>query len=298
MRFAGQLNIGPLQFDLQAPPPVAVRYPEQAYAGFFHAEPTEARALRKLPVVVTRGARPIPTAEPRFRGGLNWAAWDAGDELHLAAGFHERPAARWTCRVPRDFSCATVAVDFTGDVCATPLGYPLDQILSWGLLAEIGGVLLHASVAVRAGVGLVFAGRSGAGKSTLASLVHAEGWQILNDDRVVLFKRGDEWRVAGTPWHGSGRFAKADEAPLAGLFLLQQAATEKVEALTPAATRLALLDVAAVPWFADDWAQPALDTLERLRAEVPVRRFHFTKTPAAAAAIANAAAHWSAEAYA
>jgi hypothetical protein len=289
VRFAGQLNIGPLQFDLQAAAPLTVCYPERAYAGFFHAKPTASNALRRLPVTVTRGAEPIPTTEPLFRGGRNWAVWDAGDEWQFAAGFHERSVARWMCRLARDFSRASVTVDFTGDVCVAPLCYPLDQILSWGLLAGIGGVLLHASVAVRNGVALVFAGRSGAGKSTLASLVHAQGWRILNDDRVLVFKRGGEWRVAGTPWHGSGRFAEAHEAPLAGLFFLQQALAERIEEMAPSEIRLALLDVASVPWFADDWAQPTLDTLERLCAEAPVRRFHFTASDAAAIAVAEAA---------
>ena len=117
MRFAGQLNIGPLQFDLQAAAPLTVCYPERAYAGFFHAKPTASNALRRLPVTVTRGAEPIPTTEPLFRGGRNWAVWDAGDEWQFAAGFHERSVARWMCRLARDFSRASVTVDFTGDVC-------------------------------------------------------------------------------------------------------------------------------------------------------------------------------------
>ena len=50
--------------------------------------------------------------------------------------------------------------------------------------------------------------------------------------------------------------------------------------------RLALLDVAAVPWFEDSWAQGTLDGLDRLVGDVETSRFHFTKTPAAVQALA------------
>lgn len=155
------------------------------------------------------------------------------------------------------------------------------------MLARIGGALLHAAVAVNDGVGHVFTGRSGAGKSTISALLRAEGWRVLNDDRVVVFRRGGAWRVAGTPWHGSGRFAEAAEVPLAGIHFLQQAAECRRESMAASQIRLALLDVTAVPWFEDSWSQGILDGLDRLAREVEVDRFHFAKTPAAAQAWAG-----------
>ena len=141
-------------------------------------------------------------------------------------------------------------------------------------------------MAVKDGRGWVFTGRSGAGKSTISALLRAEGWRILNDDRVVVFRRGGEWRVAGTPWHGSGRFAEAAEVPLAGIHFLQQAAECRMEAMPAEQARLALLDVGAVPWFVETWSQGILDGLDRLANDVAVHRFHFTNTPAAAQAMA------------
>jgi len=174
------------------------------------------------------------------------------------------------------------------DRFVSPLLYPLDQILSWGMLSRVGGVLLHAAVAVRDGAGWVFAGHSGAGKSTLSELCHAEGDRILNDDRVMVFQRDGEWKVAGTPWHGSGRFAEAAEVPLGGLFFLKQADSERIEDLTPSEARLELLNVAAVPWFEESWSQGMLDGLEQVVQGVECRRFHFTKTPAAVQVLRSA----------
>ena len=156
--------------------------------------------------------------------------------------------------------------------------------------AEPGGwhaVLDDAALDVYAGEAVALAGRSGAGKSTLANLCHEAGWRILNDDRVLVYPQGGAWRVAGTPWHGSGRFAVAASVPLAGLLLLHQDTTERLVALTPSTARLALLDVAAVPWFEDDWAQTALNGLDQMLGSVAVRRFHFTRQPTAVAALAD-----------
>ena len=137
------------------------------------------------------------------------------------------------------------------------------------------------------GRGRVFTGRSGAGKSTISALLRDAGWRILNDDRVVVFRRGGEWRVAGTPWHGSGRFAEAAEVPLDGIHFLGKSAECRSEDLSAAQARLALLDVAAVPWFEETWAQGILDGLDRLTREVEIARFHFPKTPQAAQALAR-----------
>ena len=289
MRSSVHLDVGPLRFALRTAEPVAVRYSDPAYGGFFCAS-GGAAPLAELPVRIERcGTLPAPAGEPLWRAGEHWAVWEDGGELVFHVGLRTSECARFACRVDRDLSGAELALPFSAwaeGACEAPLRYPLDQILSWGLLARIGGVLLHAAVAVKDGRGWVFTGRSGAGKSTISALLRAEGWRILNDDRVVVFRRGGEWRVAGTPWHGSGRFAEAAEVPLAGIHFLQQAAECRMEAMPAEQARLALLDVGAVPWFVETWSQGILDGLDRLANDVAVHRFHFTNTPAAAQAMA------------
>ncbi len=290
MKLAGHLDIGPLRFSLRPESAGVVRYSASAYRGFFseglpatHFEP-----LCELPVDVVRRAGSLPSREPLWRGGKNWAVWESGAELVCHAGFHGQDHSRWGCRVARDLSRAELALDpgaMDSAILESPLVYPLDQILSWGLLSRIGGVLLHASVAVKDGVGWVFTGRSGAGKSTVSALCQTEGFQILNDDRVIVFRRGGEWKVAGTPWHGSGRFAEAAEARVGGIYFLQQDVRDFMTPISSSQTRLALLDVAAVPWFEDGWAQGILDGLDQLANDIEFQQFHFTKTPAAVRAL-------------
>ena len=288
MRRAVHLDVGPLRFALRMAERCAVRYSDPAYGGFFCAESGEP-PLAEVPVDVARGAVAPPAGEPVWRAGNHWAVWEEGEDLLFHVGLRAPADARRFCRVARDVSRAELALPaaaWADGVCEAPLRYPLDQILSWGLLARIGGALLHAAVAVKDGRGWVFTGRSGAGKSTISALLREAGWRILNDDRVVVFRRAGEWRVAGTPWHGSGRFAEAAEVPLAGIFFLGKAAECRLETLSAAQARLALLDVAAVPWFEETWAQGMLDGLDRLTRDVEIARFHFPKTPQAAQALA------------
>lgn len=289
MKHAVQLDVGPLRFALRMAEPCAVRYSDPAYAGFFSASAGEV-PLAEMPVDVVRGAVAPPAGEPLWRAGDHWAVWGDGAELVFHVGLRAPASAQRSCRVARDQSCAELKLPssvWADGACEAPLRYPLDQVLSWGLLARIGGALLHAAVAVKDGRGWVFTGRSGAGKSTISALLRAEGWRILNDDRVVVFPRAGEWRVAGTPWHGSGRFAEAAEVPLAGIHFLDKAAECRRDVLPAAQARLALLDVAAVPWFEETWSQGILDGLDRLTRAVEIARFHFPKTPQAARALAG-----------
>lgn len=299
---AGHLNVGPVQFAMRTEAGGSVGYSDPAYGGFFSeavgrivpVSRDPGSALIELPVEIVRRAIAVPAGAPLWQAGGHWAVWEDGADLVFHVGLQVPEAMRYACRVARDLSRAELAVHpaaWPADgMLAAPLRYPLDQILSWGLLSRVGGALLHAAVAVKDGRGYVFTGRSGAGKSTLSGLLHAEGWRIMNDDRVVVFRRGGAWRVAGTPWHGSGRFAEAAEAPLAGIYFLRQAAECRLEPMSAAPARMALLDVAAVPWFEDSWAQGILDGLDRLAGEVEIARFHFTKTADAVRALAQARA--------
>lgn len=271
-----------------------MRYAAPAFAGFFSADAPRAgtEPLVELQMDVTIEKTSVPVRERLWQVGQSWAVWDDGADLLFLSGFHGQRSAFFGCRVARDLSRAALAMapDLPGSIpgqIEAPLRYPLDQAVSWGLLSRIGGALLHAAVAVKDGVGHVFAGRSGAGKSTISGLLHAHGWRILNDDRVVVFRRAGEWRVAGTPWYGSGRFAEAAEAPLGGIYFLQQAPECRLEGILPAQARLALLDVAAVPWFAEEWSQGILNGLDRLTREVEISQFYFTKTPEAVQTLAG-----------
>ncbi len=290
----GTLNAGPVRFLFHSDQPLRVQYGGLAYRDFFTPSPggggTYDQAsspfppLIELPVLIVPEGRPCPEGTPLYVAGDHWAVWADGDTHWLfCVGLMDRQRPRVCCRLSRRLDEATLYV--AGDAEETPLCYPVDQILTWALLSRCGGVLVHSAGVVRDGVGRIFAGRSGAGKTTLSALCAAEGWRILNDDRVIIFLRDGQPRMAGTPWHGSGKFAEAGEVPLEEVYLLSQAPSERLESLDVSTARLSMLEVTSIPWFEDDWSRGALDALDALVKAVPVHRFHFTRTPAAVQAL-------------
>ena len=271
------LQIGPLCFRLESESALFLDYPNWAYSDFVRASTDEhdlTIGMRVLPVRLHRGGIPCPEGEPLFAAGQNWAVWKEKDGGYLfCAGFSGRPRALRACRVDAELRRAELHVD--GELSIEPLRYPLDQVLSWGLLAQCGGVLLHAAVVEKDGVALVLAGRSGAGKSTLSALCHRAGWSILNDDRTMVFPRAGQWMAAGTPWHGSGKYARNQEAPLRALCLLVQDRMHAWAELPRQAGLRALLDVTSIPWFEENWSEASLRNLETLMDGIAVRQFRF-----------------------
>ncbi len=57
--------------------------------------------------------------------------------------------------------------------------------------------------------------------------------------------------------------------------MLRQAREDSLTALSVRDARIALLNVAAIPWFEDTWSQGALEALEMLTAAIPVNTFGF-----------------------
>lgn len=80
----------------------------------------------------------------------------------------------------------------------------LQVLLIWRLARRGEGLIAHAA-ALRDldGRGYLFAGKSGAGKSTMARFWHKNTRaDVLNDDRVLLLKKGDGFVMRNPPWHG------------------------------------------------------------------------------------------------
>ncbi len=279
--FAGTLAIGPVSFLLQSEQPFS--YARWAYRPFWQAHACDHGTVC-LPVRIGLGDVTLPVAEPVYAAGEHWAYYRQND--HMLFMVH---ANRWragiTCKVDWAMSSCHLCVD--GRMTEAPLRYPLDQILTWGMLGKCGGVLLHAAGVAHDGVGYVLAGRSGAGKSTLSGFCHDAGWDILNDDRVIVHPdpATGKWLLSGTPWHGTGKYAKNRTVPLGGVYLLQQDTENVAEDIALQEARYRLMDVAGIAWFEETWSQQALDALVRLTEEVPVRRLRFTRSADAVEAL-------------
>ncbi|MCU1349445.1 MAG: hypothetical protein JWO56_2475 [Acidobacteria bacterium] len=160
-----------------------------------------------------------------------------------------------------------------------PLDYPLDEVLIANLLARGRGVELHGCGIIDTdGRGHLFVGQSGAGKTTTARVwtANVPGVEIVSDDRVIVRESGGELRMFGTPWHGEAALSTPSSAPLAGIYLLKQAAATELADLTHADAAASLFGC-TFPLFWDSAALGfTLQMLERIATLVPVRTLRFT----------------------
>jgi hypothetical protein len=183
----------------------------------------------------------------------------------------------------RQFRRGLVTLDrrsFAGRPAASPLEYPLDELMVINRLVFEGGIEVHGcGVVDESGAGYLFAGQSGAGKSTTARLWAHTRAAIVSDDRVILRRDGDGITMHGTPWHGDAEFAAPIAAPLTRIFLLRQAPRQALVSLTPASAA-ALLFSCTFPVFHDaDALDRTLAVLSNVVEKVPVDALEFAPTP-------------------
>lgn len=168
--------------------------------------------------------------------------------------------------------------------------FPTDQTLLARVLADRQACFLHSSAAVIDGAGLIFVGHSGAGKSTTASMLdgHAE---ILCDDRNVVRRWPDGFRVHGSWSHGEIPRVSAASAPLAAILLLTQSGENRLVRLDRPMQTAAKLAACIVKPLADaDWWDKSLRLVETLVAEVPCYEMRFDKSGKIVAALVDLAA--------
>src|ERR1700688_2519288 len=144
--------------------------------------------------------------------------WDSGRWLMKRGDFR----AEWNPSTAR------------GRIQQTSNPYSLDSVLRIVhtlLLARHGGVLVHASSAVRNGRAFLFSGISGAGKTTMARLAPPDV-TLLTDEISYVSRQKDGYYAHGTPFAGDlGRLGENMRAPLAALYLLRKGTENKIEPL-------------------------------------------------------------------
>ncbi|MCD8383119.1 MAG: hypothetical protein LUC30_09490 [Clostridiales bacterium] len=139
------------------------------------------------------------------------------------------------------------------------------------LLLQFGGLLLHSAFIRWQGQGILFSADSGVGKSTQADLwVKYQGAEILNGDRAGLRKVNGVWTAYGLPYAGSSRVYRNESAPVAAVFMLEQAKVNEVQPLTPAQALRKLYPQTTVHGWDTDYVQQALPLIENLVTSVPV----------------------------
>ena len=172
--------------------------------------------------------------------------------------------------------------------------FPTDQIWLGPLLADRTAVLIHSAAAIINGHGLVFVGHSEAGKSTTMEILKAArkesglNAEILCDDRNVIRKWPEGWRVHGTWSHGTTSDVSPSSAPLKAILFLKQDTKNIIEPLSnKKAVWKRLLATLIRPMVTAEWWQKELDVLEQIVNEVPCYTMSFDKSGAIVDIIAS-----------
>lgn len=104
------------------------------------------------------------------------------------------------------------------------------------LLLRRDALLLHSSVVMHQGKAVLFSGPPCAGKSTQAKLwADHLGAEIINGDRCVIMKRDGIFYGGGSPWAGTSGIYRPEQAPIAGIILVNKAPENSLQRLGIAA---------------------------------------------------------------
>lgn len=164
-----------------------------------------------------------------------------------------------------------------------PLQHPLDKLLILNLLSRKQGVMLHACGIKFINKGLLFVGTSGAGKSTIARLWHKNSEDkensgsiiVLNDDRVIIRKKGKRFWLFGTPWHGELNQCSPQRAPIEKIFFLRHAQSNYLKIIPPAQAAARLLNHSLAVFWNKQNMESALVLYSELLKNMPCYELGF-----------------------
>ena len=140
------------------------------------------------------------------------------------------------------------------------------------LLLRHNAFLLHSSLVELHGKAVLFSAPSGVGKSTQAQLwAEHLGADLLNGDRTVIRRTDAGFTAAGSFWSGTSGIYRNVQAPIAGIFLLEQASENRIEPVGIEAFR-ALLSESTVNSWDPAFMTQLTDLICDVMAQVPIYR--------------------------
>jgi hypothetical protein len=124
----------------------------------------------------------------------------------------------------------------------------------------------------------LFVGHSEAGKSTTVTMLRDQG-EILCDDRIIVRRWQDGFKIHGTWSHGDVPDVSNSCAPLNAIFLLEKAGTNEILPIEDRKEIIRMLPFYVVkPLVTAEWWKKTLDLMEKISREVPVYRLRLDKS--------------------
>ncbi len=213
--------------------------------------------------------------------------WDNGiwrtrlyDENRLEIDIFDIQSGGWrqAARMAPDFSTGELLIPEPqfGTTVLRPLYHPQDRAVVLGRICHLGGVMMHSSSILVDGKVLIFAGMSGAGKTTLARLWRMHGATILNDERNLIHCKNGKAIAGASPWHGEENQVNPGTGPLAGIFFLNQASSNRLHPLPLAESLPKMLTTSFIPVFMPGGPARTLESCHAILEGVPAYGLDFT----------------------
>ena len=239
------------------------------------AYPVEFTAAGRYQIITPDLPRLPALTTPAFWANEIWRMGETPEGIGIE--IYDVIRDRWVpvAQLSADFSSGIIQPFYGRRAAPAPhaLNYPYDQAILINRLLYQNVVVIHGAGIVINGNGYVFFGPSGIGKTTISRLWVKRGAQLLNDDRVALYRSRDGWRIAGTPWHGEEPVVSPLNAPLAGIVRLRQSKEIVVTELSPVVALSELLACALIPFFSRSGIEQSIQILEQLPDSVPMVEF-------------------------
>lgn len=116
--------------------------------------------------------------------------------------------------------------------------YDFLQVLLINYLAvtKKDGIFVHGMGVKDKNRGLLFAGKSKSGKTTLAKIYHKDSDAlVLNDDRIIVRKKNNDFYIYGSPWHGEFSDyleSRIESAKLKSILFLKKAKENSIKSIS------------------------------------------------------------------
>ncbi len=190
--------------------------------------------------------------------------------------FQELSGQERTLVLPRRLEKADLYLVNKSGQFNNPFYGPVMELLMVNYLAKGRGAIIHSCGIAMNGRGVLFVGESGAGKSTLAKMWNQEnGVDVLSDDRTIVRKKGNQFWMYGTPWHGEAKFGSPRGVRLESIFFLRQCkenAITETKGIDPVSQ---LLTCSFPPYWDPRGMAFAMELFTDLTAQVPCQELAF-----------------------
>lgn len=169
------------------------------------------------------------------------------------------------------------AFELDGKSVIEPLKYPLLPLLLYYIALANDGLMIHASGVFDGEKGRIFSGFSGVGKSTMAKIWMDAGSTVINDDRMIIRKIGNEFWMYNTPMYYIDRPKKAR---LNGVFLPFHHPENTLEKLVGVRAIASVMAFCIQHGYSAANTQKLLDLMGELTHHCGVYRLGVVPTPA------------------